>query len=177
MYSTRRWSFFLSVLVMFTLLLSTGLVMAQDSAADSGSSGLLTALRHTHSLVRWLVVIVAIVALVKLALGLVQKASYDALTKRIMVIFSGVITLQWVIGLVFLVVIGGITGFGLRHYWEHLVVMTIAVGLSHMHNSKRWRDAADHIRFRNSLIIIVVVLMLVFIGVILLPQGWRIAPV
>lgn len=73
MYSTRRWSFFLSVLVMFTLLLSTGLVMAQDGAADSGSSGLVTALRHTHSLVRWLVIIVAIVALVKLVMGLYKR--------------------------------------------------------------------------------------------------------
>jgi hypothetical protein len=174
----RFWArYVLGLLVALILLFSAGWVMAQGDAAGAAPNvALLTALRHTHSLVRWIVVVVAIVALAKLALGLVQKSSYDTLTRRILVIFSGVTTLQWVIGLAFLIVLGGITGFGIRHYWEHLFVMTVALGLSHMHNSKRWRDKADDIRYRNALIVVVAVIVLVVIGVALLPQGWRLFP-
>ncbi|MEO8607053.1 MAG: hypothetical protein ABI690_04195 [Chloroflexota bacterium] len=36
-----------------------------------------------HSGVRWLVVLVTIIALIKLVLGVVQKSSYDQLTRRL----------------------------------------------------------------------------------------------
>ncbi|MBL8156632.1 MAG: hypothetical protein JNM70_20815 [Anaerolineae bacterium] len=158
------------------LLFSAGVVLAQDATAASSSSTLITILRHTHSLVRWLVVLTTIVAIVKLAMGYFNGGAYDALTRRIMVIFSGVVTLQWVIGLIFLIAYGSVVGFGLRHFWEHLLVMTLALGLSHMHNSKRWRGLADRLRYRNSLLLVLGVLLLVIVGVALLPQGWRIAP-
>jgi hypothetical protein len=48
--------------------------------------------------------------------------------------------------------------------------MTLAVGISHLHH--RWKTAADNIRHRNGLILVVVVLAVVFIGVARLPQGW-----
>lgn len=158
------------------LLFSAGVVLAQDATAASGSTTLITALRHTHSLVRWLVVLTTVVAIVRLAMGYFGGGAYDGLTRRIMVIFSGAVTLQWVIGLVFLIAYGSVIGFGQRHFWEHLVVMTLALGLSHMHNSKRWRSLADRLRYRNSLLLVLGVLLLVIIGVALLPQGWRIVP-
>ncbi len=159
--------------VLLLVMVTTGTALAQDAVAQT-DSGLVVALRHTHSLVRWLVVIAAVAAIVKLALGLVQKSSFDNLTRRIMLAFSGLITLQWLIGLVFLVVYGSVVGFGLRHFWEHLVVMTIAVGLSHMHN--RFKNADAPTRYRNTLLLVIGVLVLVFVGVALLPQGWRVFP-
>jgi hypothetical protein len=159
--------------VLLSMMLATGTALAQDAVVQT-DTGLVVALRHTHSLVRWLVVIAAVAAVVKLALGLVQKSDFDSLTRRIMLAFSGLITLQWLIGLIFLVVYGSAVGFGLRHFWEHLVVMTIAVGLSHMHN--RFKSAAAPTRYRNTLLLVIGVLGLVFVGVALLPQGWRLFP-
>ncbi len=157
------------------VLIASGAVLAQDAAPDSAiSSGLITGLSHLHSAVRWLVVIVTVAALIKLVAGLVQRTSYDALSHRLMIAFSGVTTVQWVVGLVFLLVYGGVVGFGVRHFWEHAAVMTVAVGLSHMH--MRFRNAEAPIRYRNNLILVGVVLALVILGVALLPQGWRLFP-
>jgi hypothetical protein len=158
------------------VLIASGTVLAQDAAAPDSAinSGLITGLRHLHSALRWLVVIVTIAALVKLLVGLVQRVSYDALSHRLMIAFSGLTTVQWVVGLVFLLVYGGVVGFGVRYFWEHAAIMTVAVGLSHMH--MRFRNAEAPIRYRNNLILVGVVLALVIVGVALLPQGWRLFP-
>jgi nitrogen fixation/metabolism regulation signal transduction histidine kinase len=167
-----RWK--TALLSLISLLFMVGTAAAQDTAAAS-NSGLLTGLRHLHAWTRWLVVIIAIVAIVKLVLGLVQNAPYDKVTQRIMMAFSGLTSLQWLIGIIFLITYGStIQNFGIRYWWEHAVTMTIAVAVSHMHN--RWKRADDRTRTRNSLIVVLVVLALVFIGVALLPQGWRITP-
>ncbi|MBC6937609.1 MAG: hypothetical protein DWB42_17495 [Chloroflexi bacterium] len=162
--------------VLLLMLLSAGAALAQDATAPAQdiNSGLIVGLRHLHSFVRWLVVIVTVAAVVKLGLGLAQNAAYDTLTQRLMSAFSGLTSLQWLVGLVFLAVYGGTVGFGLRHFWEHAAVMTVAVALSHM--PRRFKDAEPRIRYRNSLIIVVVVLALVIVGVALLPQGWRLLP-
>jgi hypothetical protein len=124
---------------------------------------------HTHSGLRWLVVLATVVALVYMLLGLVRKTAYTGLAHRIMIIFSGLITLQWVVGLILLLVRGTFAGYE----FEHALTMTIAVGVSHMH--MRFRRAADSVRYRNGLLIVVAVLVLVYIGVARLPQGWSMA--
>ncbi len=120
-----------------------------------------------HSGVRWLVVLITILALLKLILGLVQKSAYDRLTYRLMIAFSGLITVQWVLGLILFL---ALNSFGVGYRWEHALTMTIAVAVSHMH--MRWKKAPDAVRYRTSLLIVVAVLVLVYIGVARLPQGW-----
>ncbi|HEX2906908.1 MAG TPA: hypothetical protein VHO69_08615 [Phototrophicaceae bacterium] len=156
--------------------------VAPDTAAQSGaapapaSGGMLTGLRHLHSLVRWLLVIVTVVVLVKLVLGLAQKADYDKLTQRLMMAFSMLASLQWLIGLVFFIVYASTIGFNLLqpYNWLHVVVMTVAVALANMYN--RFKDAPAPARYRSHLILVVMVLVLVIVGVALLPQGWRAFP-
>lgn len=124
-------------------------------------------LLQAHSGVRWLVVVVTLIALVWMIIGLLQKRAYDQGAKRIMLAFSGVITLQWLLGLIVFLVMNS---FSVGYRWEHAVTMTLATGVAHMH--QRWKKAEDRVRYRNSLLIILIVLMLVFIGVARLPQGW-----
>ena len=125
-------------------------------------------LREAHSGVRWLVLLVTIIALVKLVLGLIQSGAYDQLTQRIMIAFSGLITVQWLLGLILFLVLED--SFSLGYRWEHAGIMTVATGVSHVH--MRWKNADDRTRYRNSLIIVAIVLALVFVGVWRLPQGW-----
>lgn len=179
----------LFLLFLISLLVTPLAAFAQDATAEAmpdaaaetadadaaptqsaGANGLLMGLWHLHAWTRWLVVLVGVAALVKLLLGLFGNAEYDSLTSRLMMIFSMLLSLQWVIGLVFFIVFGVFT----RYQWEHLVVMTVAVALSHMHN--RWKNADSRTRYRNGLILLIVVLVLIGVGVALLPQGWRIAP-
>lgn len=188
-----RWTRFAALFAVLLLLLA-GAVVAQeatpeatpaaaettaDTPADAApaSGAMLTGLRHLHSFVRWLIVLVTIAVIVKLVLGLVQNAPYDSLTGRLMRIFSILISVQWLIGLVYFIVLATqIGGFGnLQPYnWLHLVVMTVAAGIAEMH--RRFKDAPDRNRYRGNLVIVVMVLALVVIGVALLPYGWRILP-
>lgn len=69
-------------------------------------------LRFLHSGVRWLVLLVALVNLVYFALGWLQGRHYDWTARRLMSAFGGVISLQWLIGVIFLIVLGGQTGLG-----------------------------------------------------------------
>lgn len=128
-----------------------------------------TILFHTHSGLRWLVVLATVIALVYLLLGLVRKGAYTVLAHRIMIIFSGLLTLQWLVGLILLLVRGTFASYE----WEHALTMTVAVAVSHMH--MRFRRAADSIRYRNGLLIVIAVLVLVYLGVARLPQGWSVA--
>lgn len=174
----NRKSLLFGLLTLILMLVLAGTALAQDGAAATetaeATSGMLTGLRHLHSLVRWIVVIITVVALIKLIMGLVQNSAYDALTVRIMKFFSIGIDIQWLIGIILIIVYGTTISFGVRHIWEHAAVMTVAVILGHL--PARWKNADDRTRYRNSLLIVIVVLALVFVGVALLPQGWRVLP-
>lgn len=124
-----------------------------------------------HSGIRWLVVLATLIALVWMLLGLVQKRQYDRMAQRVMTSFSGLVTLQWLIGIILFLALGA---FNITYRWEHAFTMTIAVAVSHMH--RRSKNADDSVRYRNSLIIVAVVLIVIFIGVSLLPQGWKMSP-
>jgi len=52
---------------------------------------------------------------------------------------------------------------------EHAITMTIAAVVAHLH--VLWKNADDTLRFRNSLFIILDVLIIVFIGIARLPGG------
>lgn len=118
-----------------------------------------------HSIVRWLLVLVTVITLVKFAIGWLQKSSFTSLDARLFDAFLGLITLQWVLGLILLIGMEMV-----RFRLEHAFMMTVAVGVAHMAN--RWRKAEDAIKFRNFTIILLVVMLLVFVGVMVIPGGW-----
>lgn len=125
-----------------------------------------------HSLVRWVIVIVAVVAVVRFALVWREKATTNARMDRgLMSGFTGLMDTQALLGIVFLFW-SGFGGQGFPQFRiEHAVTMILAVAVGHL--SMRWRNAEDKIRARNNLLVILGALVLVFIGVSRLPQGWR----
>ena len=120
-----------------------------------------------HSGVRWLVVLVTIIALGKMALGLIQKQSYDQLATRIMLAFKMLLRLQALLGILVLLALGV---FNSGMIWSHAGVMVLAVGASEM--QARWKNAPDATRYRNNLLLIIGILVLVFIGVSIV-GGWK----
>jgi hypothetical protein len=164
-----------SVLTGFLLLFAVGWVTAQDGSGSSGASTAITAFRHTHSLVRWIVVIVAIVFVIKLLMGVLQKTTWDKLTNTLMRVFSISMSLQWFIGLIFFVILGSLINWQFQGYhWIHLIVMTLALAASHM--PAMFKKRSDSVRYQGTLALVIGALILVVIGVIVLPQGWRIFP-
>lgn len=121
-----------------------------------------------HGEVRWLVALVAVIAIVKFALGLIQKRPYTGMDRGLMSGFTGLLDLNLLMGLILLFWPG--MGFGM-HRIEHATTMILAVAVAH--SSAAWRKSDDaQKKFRNNLIVIVVALALVFVGVLRLRGGW-----
>ena len=121
-----------------------------------------------HSLVRWLIVIVAVIAAVKFAFGWLRGGAFKAMDRGLSSGFSGLIDLQVTLGLIYLIWNGlAVEGFPMFRI-EHAVVMIIAAAVAHL--PARWKNAEDKLRFRNSFFIVLDVLIIIFIGVALLPK-------
>jgi hypothetical protein len=123
----------------------------------------------SHSYLRWLIVIVALVAVVKFAWGWRRGGAFQSIDRGLASGFSGLMDLQVTLGLI-LLVWGGVAGAGFPMFRiEHAITMTIAAVVAHLH--VLWKNADDTLRFRNSLFIILDVLIIIFIGIARLPGG------
>ena len=123
-----------------------------------------------HSLTRWLIVAVAVVALVASATGLIRKSGYDKTTGGLMRGFSGLMDLQALMGIGLLLWMGlGGTGFP-RYRLEHAITMIVAVVIGHL--PARWKEKPAGLRYRNNLFVILGAMLLVTFGIFALPQGW-----
>ena len=130
----------------------------------------MTFLLNLHSGVRWLVVFVAVVAIVVFALNWARGTDGGRAGRRLMMAFLGLFDTQVLLG-ISLLLWAGLAGQGFPLYRiEHGVTMIIAMVVGHL--SARWRSAPGPIRARNYLFIILVVMLLVVAGVNRLPQGW-----
>ena len=131
--------------------------------------------RVLHSWTRWAFLIVAIAALVVFILGLIQKRAWDKRANTLLNVYSSVLSLQWLFGVILLISWGSIIGFNQRHFWEHLTVQTIAVIVANAHHGWRRRELPDAARWRNGLLVIVISLALIMVGIMLLPVDiqWR----
>ncbi len=123
-----------------------------------------------HGLWRWVFGILAVVVVVKYALGWLTSAKFTALDQKLAGWFAWAMTIQWVLGLLNLVIkiMGG--AFNSRVHIEHLTIGTIALALSHMTNM--FRKRGDRARFLGSLILILLALALGVMNVARVRGGW-----
>ncbi len=123
-----------------------------------------------HSLIRWAIVIVTLVALIRFAWVWLRSLAMTRNDSLLMTIFVRLLEVQMLVGLI-LLIWTGIAGAGFPSYrLAHTGVMIVAVIVGHL--PRRWQNATSSIRARNNVIDILAVLVLVFIGVSLLPGGW-----
>ena len=122
-----------------------------------------------HSILRWVILLVAVSAIIKFLIGWLRRSKFQGGDGGLMTGFSGLMDLQATIGIV-LLLWGGFTGLGFPRYRiEHGVMMILAVVVAHL--SARWKNADDTIKFRNYLFLIVASLVLVLVGISMLPGG------
>ncbi len=129
----------------------------------------MTILLTIHSILRWVILLVALAIIIKFALGLIQKRPYDKAARGLASAFGGLMDAQLLLGTAFFVWSGLAIqgGFGLRHRWEHLAVMLAAVLVAHL--PSMWKNRDDQTRYRNGLFAILVSILLVVAGVFALP--------
>ncbi len=129
-------------------------------------------LLYVHSWLRWIILLVAAAALIKLAVGLAGRRAFDRLTGGLLSAYSGLMDLQVLIGIVQLAVgwrgftaasqAAGGPAFPLPQI-EHLVAMVIAAAVAHL--PARWKGQPDLARHRNALVALVISLALIVLGV------------
>lgn len=118
-----------------------------------------------HSWLRWVILLVALLALAKHIVGLARGGEYDALARGLMAAFSGLIDLQALVGLVTLVAgwqAFTASGFPLPEV-EHVGAMLLAAIAAHL--PTRWKDRPAAVRYRNGLIAVIAALILIVLGI------------
>ena len=123
-----------------------------------------------HSGLRWIILLVAVVAIIKFVLGWRTGSAFKGMDRGLMAGFSGLMDLQATLGIIFLLW-SGFTGAGFPLFRiEHGITMIIAAVVAHL--SARWKNADDKTRFRNNLFTIIASLVLVLVGIASLPGGF-----
>lgn len=123
-----------------------------------------------HSYLRWLIMLVAVIAAVKFAIGWLRGGAFKGMDRGLASGFSGLLDLQVTLGLILMVWMG-LAGAGFPMFRvEHATTMIVAAVVAHL--PARWKNAADKTRFRNTLFCILGALLLVYAGVMSLPGGW-----
>ncbi len=136
---------------------------------------MLTGIQHTHSLLRWIVVILAIITLVRLMrIYFSNRNEFTPSENKTLRIFLIFFDIQILFGLFFFA--WWITrGLPLEMYhWEHLGTMLSAAIIAHV--SAVWKKKPAKARARNTIAVIIFALILILLGVWRLPQGWTLMP-
>jgi heme A synthase len=119
---------------------------------------------------RWIIVAVSLIALIWFVLVWLRGMRNEKADRGLMAAFSGLIDVQVLLGVIY-ILWSGFAGAGFPRYrLEHAVTMIVAAVVAHL--SARWRNADAPMRARNNAALIILVLVIVLIGVSVLPQGW-----
>lgn len=122
-----------------------------------------------HSILRWIIVIVGLITIIKFLIGMARKETFGKLDRGLSAGFSGLIDLQVTLGLLYFF-ITGFGGVGFPPYRiEHMVTMLIAAGVAHA-PSTIFKKATN--KYTVAFYSVIGTLILIAIGVGLLPGGW-----
>lgn len=128
-------------------------------------------LQTIHGELRWLLILVAVVAVIRFGWGWLGRASYDRLDRGLLAAFSGLLDLNVTLGIILLLWRGVLESVWPAIRLEHGVTMLLAAFVVHL--SARWRDMADDKRrFRNNLLVVLAAVVLIVVGVVRLRGGW-----
>ena len=122
-----------------------------------------------HSFVRWIIILIALIAMIKFAIGWARNSSFQGMDRGLTAGYSGLLDLQVTLGLIYLIWNGiVVTGFPAFRI-EHGVTMIIAAAVGHL--PSRFKNMNDRARFQYSLFAVIGSLILIGIGISFLPHG------
>lgn len=119
-----------------------------------------------HSVLRYLVLLAALVVIIKYAIGWLANQEYTPLDRTLKNIFVNLFFAQVVLGLLLFFVDWDMSKMAIRG--EHLVTMLIAVFIAAQ--GARWNKIDDSkLKFRNNFIVLTVSFVFILMGI------WRVA--
>ena len=120
-----------------------------------------------HSIVRWLVVLVAVIAVVRYALVMAGKAQSSGMDRGLMSAYTGLLDLNVLLGLIVLI---GLGLFSLPQI-EHAVTNIIGVVAAHVFAQRAKKIEDAKLKARTSLLGVVISIAVIVVGVALV-GGW-----
>jgi hypothetical protein len=140
-----------------------------NSNAISGMLGTI------HGELCWIFALVALIGILRTIYGLVRDGSFSALDSRLALVYSLMLDLQALYGvlLILYLALSELDSFRATINWVgwHPVWILAAVFVGHL--GSRWNGAPSQTRFQAQLAVYVVSLLLIFIGVMTSPlKGW-----
>lgn len=133
-----------------------------------------TFLLHSHSGLRWLILLAVAISIVKSLIGLSSSGSYGKLDKIAATSFNMTMRLQFLIGIVLYLFYSPYTssfsfnmGDPVTRFWsvEHLTLMLAAIALAEIGGSKAKKAANDKAKFKFQLIFFGISLVLMLAGI------------
>jgi hypothetical protein len=122
-----------------------------------------------HTAIRWAIVIIAVLVIVKFAIGWAGNSSFKGMDRGLAAGFSGLMDAQVLLGFVYFFW-SGFAGAGFPGYrWLHMIIMIAAAALAHV--PARLKSLTGKLRFQYSLFAILGALVLVFVGVAVVVAG------
>lgn len=120
-----------------------------------------------HGEIRWLVAIAAVIVIIKFLIGWLGKKNYTSVDRTILMVYTILLDINLLLGLILLFFAGGFSGPRL----EHATTMILAAIAAHM--TSIWRKSTDStIQYRNQLLLVLLSLALVVMGVLRLRGGF-----
>jgi hypothetical protein len=113
------------------------------------------------------VALAGLIVIVKFLIGWLGKREYKPLDRTLLMVFTILLDINVLLGLIILFFGGGFNSLRL----EHAVTMLLAVIAAHMTAMFR-RTPNDATRFRNQMLLVLLALGLVLLGVIRLRGGF-----
>lgn len=126
-----------------------------------------------HSGIRWILVVLGLILLVRLGQGVMSrgKLKYGRLERLGMMVLHWLFRIQWLVGILSLLLLGNLFNSEFGYRWEHALTMTIGLGVFELQRAK-FPGIKDGQKYRHGLVALLVVSILVFVGVLRIPAGW-----
>lgn len=120
-----------------------------------------------HWVVPWLILVVGMYCIIRFVRGHINESIFTKTDRRLVAVFTGLMDLQGVFGLVFFFGTG-FAGIGFPTYRIlHAIVMFIAAMIPHL--SILWQDSDDKTLFINNFYILLASFLLMLVGLSLIP--------
>jgi len=124
-----------------------------------------------HSLVRWLVVIAAVIAVVRYALVMAGKAKSSGMDHGLMSGYTGLLDLNVLLGLIIIIGLSISAGQVLLVWLEHAVTNIIGVAVAHFFAQRAKKIEDAKLKARTNLLGVVISIAIIVVGVAAV-GGW-----
>ncbi len=128
----------------------------------------------THSYLRWVVLILALITVVKYLIGWLQKKSFTASENKISLFYSIAMDIQLIVGLVLYLFLSPITNSfhidmkdTFSRFWgmEHITMMILSVALVHIGRVVVKKAKTDAARFSKGTIYFLLSLLIMLVSI------------